>query len=76
MFVPEEVAFSAYCRLLDDPPRGAGLRRLYLPGLEQLKVELGTLDILASQHLPALHAHLTAHGLPAVLYASQWYMTL
>jgi hypothetical protein len=37
MYVPEEAAFTLYCRLLDDPPRGAGLRRLYQPGLDPLK---------------------------------------
>jgi hypothetical protein len=37
MFVPEETAFTLYCRLMDDPPRGAGLRRFYKPGLEPLK---------------------------------------
>lgn len=37
MYVPEEVAFKLYCRLLDDPPAGAGLRRLYQPGLDPLK---------------------------------------
>ena len=39
MYVPEEAAFRLYCRLLDAPPRGAGLRRLYQPGLEPLKCE-------------------------------------
>jgi hypothetical protein len=37
MFVPEETAFTLYCRLMDAAPNGAGLRRLYLPGLEPLK---------------------------------------
>jgi hypothetical protein len=37
MFVPEETAFNLYCRLMDDAPAGAGLRRLYAPGLEPLK---------------------------------------
>lgn len=76
MFVPEEAAFELYCRLLDDPPEGAGLRRLYLPGLDPLKLELSRFELLLATHLPALHAHLQAAGLPAVLYASQWFMTL
>lgn len=37
MYVPETVAYALYCRLLDAPPKGAGLRQLYLPGLEPLK---------------------------------------
>ncbi|KAI8462415.1 MAG: rab-GTPase-TBC domain-containing protein [Monoraphidium minutum] len=76
MYVPEEVAFNLYCRLMDDPPAGAGLRRLYQPGLEPLKLELSRFELLLASHLPALHAHLHAAGLPPVLYASQWFMTL
>ncbi|GBF95156.1 hypothetical protein Rsub_07740 [Raphidocelis subcapitata] len=76
MFVPEETAFTLYCRLMDDAPAGAGLRRLYAPGLEPLKLELSTFELLLASHLPALHAHLQSAGLPAVLYASQWFMTL
>ena len=37
MCVPEPTAFLLYCRLMDDAPGGAGLRKLYLPGLEPLK---------------------------------------
>jgi hypothetical protein len=36
-YVPESVAFALYCRLLDAPPAGVGLRRLYQPGLDPLK---------------------------------------
>lgn len=57
-------------------PLGPNLRRLYLPGLEPLKLELSRLELLLATHLPQLHAHLLAAGLPAVLYASQWIMTV
>lgn len=39
-------------------------------------MELSRFELLLAGHLPALHAHLLAAGLPAVLYASQWFMTL
>ncbi|KXZ56931.1 hypothetical protein GPECTOR_1g84 [Gonium pectorale] len=74
MYVPEEVAFRLFCRLMD--PEGPNLRRLYLPGLEPLKAELATFDLLLSWRLPELAKHLTAFGLPPVLYVSQWLMTL
>ena len=115
MFVPEDMAFTLYCRLLDAPPAGAGLRRLYEPGLESLKcglgtgmcvpirnrwwgccgmpvqagprgcvgtarrrltppanptiarVELATFELLLAKHMPDLHVHMQAAGLPAVL---------
>jgi hypothetical protein len=77
MYVPEEVAFRLYCRLMDDPASGgAGLRRFYAPGLEPLKLELSVFELLLASHLPDLAGHLQAAGLPAVLYASQWFMTL
>jgi hypothetical protein len=77
MYVPEEVAFKLYCHLMDEPAAGgAGLRRFYAPGLEPLKLELSVFELLLASHLPDLAAHLQAAGLPAVLYASQWFMTL
>ncbi|KAG2450320.1 hypothetical protein HYH02_004825 [Chlamydomonas schloesseri] len=39
MYVPEEMAFRLFCRLMDG--EGPNLRRLYLPGLEPLKVGQG-----------------------------------
>jgi hypothetical protein len=75
MYVPEEVAWRLFCRVMGPPPGGCNLRRLYLPGLNPLKAELSRFELLLSSHQPALHAHLLALGLPAVLYASQWIMT-
>ncbi|GFR47129.1 hypothetical protein Agub_g8816, partial [Astrephomene gubernaculifera] len=74
MYVPEEMAFRLFCRLMD--AEGPNLRRLYLPGLEPLKAELATFEVLLSWRLPELAAHLSEFGLPPVLYVSQWLMTL
>jgi hypothetical protein len=73
MYLPEEPAFRVFSHLLS--PRGANLRRLYLPGLDPLKEELSRFELLLASHLPELHQHLLAAGLPSVLYASQWIMT-
>lgn len=54
---------------------GPNLRRLYLPGLEHLKMELSRFELLLATHYPQLHQHLLDAGLPALLYAAQWYMT-
>jgi hypothetical protein len=56
-------------------PDGPNLRRLYLPGLEALKLKLAAFEALMSRHLPLLHRHLVAAAVPSVLYASQWVMT-
>jgi hypothetical protein len=56
-------------------PDGPNLRRLYLPGLEALKLKLAAFESLMSRHLPLLHRHLAAAAVPSVLYASQWIMT-
>lgn len=44
-------------------------------GLASLKRELLKLEWLLEKHAPRLHTHLQAHGIPAVLYASQWFLT-
>lgn len=77
MYLPEEPAFGLYCRLMAACEEGGcGLRRLYLPGLGPLKAELARFELLLAAHHPALAAHLAEAGLPAVLYASQWVMTV
>ncbi|GMH41766.1 hypothetical protein BSKO_09676 [Bryopsis sp. KO-2023] len=73
LYLPEEFAFRVFCRLMGK--EGMNLRRLYLPGLHCLKRELCKLEWLLEKHLPRLHKHLQDHGIPAVLYASQWLMT-
>jgi hypothetical protein len=70
MHVPDAVAFTLYCRLMDDPGAGgAGLRAMYAPGLDPLKRELAAFECLLGARLPALAAHLRAAGLAPVLYA-------
>jgi len=54
---------------------GPTLRRLYLPGLDPLKLELSRFELLLATHQPQLHQHLLEAGLPALLYAAQWLMT-
>lgn len=75
-FVPEEQAFEIFCRFMDVPPYGIGLRKLYLPGLVGLKVVLEMFDILLEKHLPNLKSHLESNGATPVLYASQWFLSL
>eukprot|EP00798_Chlamydomonas_sp_ICE-L_P015323 gene15323-21407_t len=57
-------------------PDGPNLRRLYLPGLNALKHELGKIDYFITRRLPELHSRLQDYGIPPVLYASQWLMTV
>ncbi len=72
-FAPEHEAFLLLCRLFDEG--GAGLRRLYLPGLEGLKAALRAFEALLARRLPNLAAHLAARGAAPVLYAAQWWLT-
>eukprot|EP00890_Picochlorum_soloecismus_P001828 jgi/Picsp_1/2646/NSC_00876-R1_gtpase activator nb4s evi5 (contains tbc domain) calmodulin-binding protein pollux (contains ptb and tbc domains) len=73
-FVPEEVAFRLFCKLMDE--EGINLRRFYLPGLVGLKIELERFDILMQNYLPNLKHHLESQGAVSVLYASQWFLSL
>ncbi|KAF6259841.1 rab-GTPase-TBC domain-containing protein [Scenedesmus sp. NREL 46B-D3] len=72
MYLPEEHAFRLFRRMMSSGPT---LRRLYLPGLEFLQLELSRFELLLSTHAPQLHQHLLDAGLPALLYAAQWLMT-
>lgn len=74
MYLPEEPAFRLFCRLM--APDGPNLRRMYLPGLDALKHELATFEVLLHQLHPKLYRHIQAHAVPSVLYASQWLMTI
>lgn len=74
MYLPEEPAFRLYGRLMG--PNGPNMRRLYLPGLDALKVELACFDWLLVAKQPDLQRHLHALGVPPVLYVSQWLMTV
>ncbi|GAX84229.1 hypothetical protein CEUSTIGMA_g11652.t1 [Chlamydomonas eustigma] len=74
MYLPEEPAFRLFCRLMD--PEGPNLRRMYMPSLDALKHELARFEVLLSQLHPRLYRHITDFGVPSVLYASQWLMTV
>lgn len=73
IYLPEEWAFKMFCHLMDGEK--VNLRRLYLPGLEALKMELWKLEWLLGRHLTILETHFREHGVGAVLYASQWILT-
>mmetsp|Transcript_8975 Transcript_8975/g.19213 ORF Transcript_8975/g.19213 Transcript_8975/m.19213 type:complete len:756 (+) Transcript_8975:92-2359(+) len=73
MYLPDEPSFRLFCKLMD--PEGPNLRRLYLPGLDALKLELTRFEVLMDELLPELHRHLQEYGVPPVLYVSQWLMT-
>lgn len=57
-------------------PEGPNLRRMYLPGLDALKEKLAAFEWLMLQLHPHLYGHIQQYGVPSVLYASQWFMTL
>ena len=73
-YVPEEPAFQIFCRLLG--AGGSNLRRNYLPGLDGLKAQLKTFEILLERRLPTLKRHLDEAGAVPVLYASQWFLSV
>lgn len=54
---------------------GAGLRSLYLPGLEGLKATLRQYEWLLARVAPAAAARLEELGVPPALYAAQWVLT-
>ncbi|CAG9467804.1 unnamed protein product [Pedinophyceae sp. YPF-701] len=73
MYVPQEAAFHLLRMIM--APRGGNMRALFLPGLGELRATLARLEWLVRKHLPRLAAHLEKLGVPAVLYASQWFLT-
>lgn len=74
MYMPEHLAFQIFCNLMT--PEGPNIRRFYLPGLDDLKLEMAKFEWLLSRHQPRLFAHLQKHGVPCVLYASQSLLTI
>jgi len=68
-FVPEEIAFRLFCKLMDED--GINLRRFYLPGLVGLKIELERFDILMQNYLPNLKHHLEVR-LKSYVYCTQY----
>lgn len=74
MYMPEQLAFQVFCQLL--AADGPNVRRYYLPGLDDLKLEMAKFEWLLQRHLPRLSRHLAHNGVPCVLYASQWLLTI
>ena len=72
MYLEEHRAFAAFVTLM----HGARLRELYLPGMAALQLRLRQLGELLRRRLPRLAAHLEAHDVPPVIYASSWFLTL
>lgn len=75
-YVPEQMAFKVFCRLMDEGDNGIGLRKLYLPGLVGLKDALDIFQYLMQTYLPKLKSHLETHGAVPVLYATQWLLSM
>ncbi len=72
MYLEEGRAFAALVTLM----HGASLRALYLPGMAALQLRLRQLGELLRRRSPALAAHLDAHDVSPVIYASSWFLSL
>jgi hypothetical protein len=68
----EHRAFAALVMLM----HGARLRDVYLPGMAALQLRLRQLQELLRRRQPALSAHLEAHDVSPVIYASSWFLSL
>lgn len=71
MYLEEDRAFAALVTLM----HSAGLRGLYLPGMAALQLRLAQLEELLRRRSPALAAHLEAHDVSPVIYASAWFLS-
>jgi hypothetical protein len=72
MYLEEGRAFAALVTLM----HGAALRALYLPGMAALQLRLRQLEELLRRRSPALAAHLAAHDVSPVIFASAWFLSL
>ena len=71
MRLDEPHAFAALVALM----HGAGMRTLYLPGMAGLQLRLRQLEELLRRRAPRLAAHLAAHDVSPVIYASAWFLS-
>ena len=71
MRLDESHAFAALVALM----HGAGMRTLYLPGMAGLQLRLRQLEELLRRRAPRLAAHLAAHDVSPVIYASAWFLS-
>ena len=72
MTLDEARAFAALVTLM----HSAGMRALYLPGMAGLQLRLRQLEELLRRRAPRLAAHLAAHDVSPVIYASSWFLSL
>jgi hypothetical protein len=72
MYLEEARAFAALVTLM----HSAALRALYLPGMAALQLRLRQLEELLRRRSPALAAHLAAHDVAPVIFASAWFLSL
>ena len=68
----EARSFAALVTLM----HSAGMRSLYLPGMAGLQLRLRQLEELLRRRAPRLAAHLAAHDVSPVIYASGWFLSL
>ncbi|ORC91046.1 rab6 GTPase activating protein, partial [Trypanosoma theileri] len=74
LHAPEEEAFWMLIHLSFSPL--FRMRELFLPGFPLLQVFFAILHRLIERLLPSLHRHFLETGVEAVLFASQWFLTL
>jgi hypothetical protein len=72
LYLEEPRAFAALVTLM----HSASLRALYLPGMAALQLRLRQLEELLRRRSPSLAAHLEAHEVSPVIYASAWFLSL
>lgn len=70
--MPEEDAFAVLVHIMQD----YGLRELYKPQMEVLKLIFYQLEHLIQDLLPNLHEHFQTIGVAVEMFASQWFLTL
>ena len=50
------MAYKVFCAIMS--PKGPNIRRFYLPGLDDLKLEMAKFEWLLERHHPKLFHHL------------------
>lgn len=53
-----------------------GMRKLYLPDMEALQVNLYQISRLLHDKLPELYEHFSTHDVAPTLYAAPWILTI
>lgn len=71
--MPEEEAFTLFCRLMSSK---YNLRSLFTAEMPGLHLHLYQFERLLEAFEPALYCHLHRRGVTPTLYATQWFLTL